>query len=241
MRTLQIPAGRGLACGLLLAASTAALAQEVRERTTVRTEERTGTTEVRRVTEVIGSPVMLQGQTRYGQVEDIVFNENGCIDYIVASADGRFVVLPWAAGRFDHRQRVVAFDVSREQLQPLIFEGANWPTAIGQPDFTQRVQRVFGDRAIRRELRDGDVRPRGAELREERQERRQQRRDERRERRAEARDRDRGEVEAQPNDAPRERPEARPGEGERPRGRDAADKGREDREPGKAEPKKPQS
>jgi hypothetical protein len=234
MRTLQTPAARGLACGLLLAASSAALAQEVRERTTIRTDERTGTIEVRRVTEVIGSPVMLQGQTRYGQVEDIVFDENGCIDYVVASADGRYVVLPWAASRFDPRQRVVAFDVTREQLQPLIIEGADWATVIGQPDFTQRVQRVFGDRAIRRELRDSDVRPRGVERREERRERRE----ERRERRAEARDRDRGAVEAPPKDAPRERrPEARPGEGERPRGRDAAANGREGADRGKAEPK----
>jgi hypothetical protein len=245
MGSLHTLAGRGLSCGLLLVASSAALAQEVRERTTIRTDERTGTTEVRRVTEVIGSAVVLQGETRYGKVEDIVFNENGCIDYIVVSAEDRYAVLPWAAGRLDYRQRVVTFDVDRDQLQPLIIEGNDWATAIGQPDFTRQVQRVFGDRAIRREQPGGDVRPRGAERREER---REQRREDRRERQAEARDQDRSDLQPQPKDAPRERrQEARPGEGDRPQGKAAA-KGREgrdrddrDRERRKDEPKKPQS
>jgi len=219
MRILRTPAG--LAGGLFLAASTLALAQAVRERTTGRTDEQTGVAEVRRVTEVSGSNVVLQGATRFGKVEDIVFNENGCIDYIVVSADNRYVVVPWAASQLDYRQRVVTLDVTREQLQPLIIEGTNWATTIGQPNFAQGIQRVFGARAIRREQSDSDVRPRSVE------------------RRDEVRERDRGDIQTPPKNAPRDRlPDARPGDGDRPRGRDAAAKERERR---KDEPKKPQS
>src|SRR4051812_4022892 len=109
-----------LACCLALVTAGWALGQ-VQERTDVRTDTRTGTTEIRRATTVIGSGVRLAGGATWGKIEDIVLNENGCVDYVVLANENRFVLVPWAATRVDFAQHFVTIDVPVDRIQTLAF------------------------------------------------------------------------------------------------------------------------
>jgi len=146
-----------LACGVALAVSGFASAQipvqeESRTTTTTSPDGTTATTEIRRVTQVIGSNVALQGANDYGKVEDIVFDENGCIEYLVFAHDNQFAMLPWTAANLNYNRRVVMFDVTPQVIQPLFFARKAWPNRIDS-GFTTKIQKAFGQKAVRREVR----------------------------------------------------------------------------------------
>ncbi len=128
-----------LVCGLILAAAGPATGQEARP------------TELRMVSQVIGSSVLLQDGVNYGKVEDIVLNEDGCIEYVVVSREDRYALMPWAVARVDYGRRAVIFDVTPQVVQPLFFARDAWPN-VADPQFGRRVGDVFGPRAVRREV-----------------------------------------------------------------------------------------
>ena len=81
--SIRLVAGAGLTCCLVVASSFWANAQV--ERTQVETRRKVGgTTHVRRSSVVIGATVAGRGDFSIGKVEDLVINEDGCIDYAYA-------------------------------------------------------------------------------------------------------------------------------------------------------------
>jgi len=126
-------------CGLLMA--TASLAQAQVTTTTTETTATAGT-EVRRVSQILGSTVQLQGVNNFGKVEDIILSDDGGIGYLVVSANGKSVLLPWDAGNVDYTQRVVTYEVAPQAVQPFYFERNAYPN-VSAPDYTTRVRQVF--------------------------------------------------------------------------------------------------
>lgn len=54
--------------------------------------------------EVLGSPLAVEGEDRYGQVSDLIFGDDGRIEGLViarGAADGPRIALPWRALRLD--------------------------------------------------------------------------------------------------------------------------------------------
>ncbi len=135
-----------LLCGLVLAAAGSATGQEVRP------------TELRKVSQIIGSSVLLQDSVNYGKVEDIVLNEDGCIEYVVVSRQEQYALMPWSVARVDYGQRAVIFDVTPQVVQPLFFARDAWPN-VADPQFGRRVGDAFGPRAVRRQVQGQSVRP----------------------------------------------------------------------------------
>lgn len=162
----------GVAFGLVLASAGLAGAQVV---TQVQIPPPAGATnEIRRINQLLGATVQLQGVNNFGRVEDAVFDQNGAISYLVVSNNGRNVMLPWSEANFDMGQRTVVYGVAPEAVQPLYFEAGAWPN-VYEPQYVTRVQRVFPRAGvIRREVirpgapgvidqkikveRDGDIR-----------------------------------------------------------------------------------
>ncbi|MCA1695210.1 MAG: PRC-barrel domain-containing protein [Actinobacteria bacterium] len=143
----------GLVCGLLMAAGSLAHGQE----TAVVTP--TEGTEVRRVSQILGSTVQLQGVNNFGKVEDIVLSDNGGIGYLVVSANGKYAMLPWNAGNVNYAQRVVTYDVTPQAIQPFYFQRNAYPNISAQ-QFTSQMQQVFpnagGVRAATRTVQPGN-------------------------------------------------------------------------------------
>jgi len=133
-----------LACGMALAVSGLAAAQEAVQETTrtTTTPDGTTTTEVRRVSQVIGSNVALQGANDFGKVEDIVLNDNGCIEYVVVTRGGQYAMLPWDAASLNYGRRVVTFNVAPQVIQPLFFARNAWPS-VSDTKYVGRVREVF--------------------------------------------------------------------------------------------------
>jgi sporulation protein YlmC with PRC-barrel domain len=137
---------KALVCGLVLAAAGPSTGQEARP------------TELSKVSQIIGSSVLLQDGVNYGKVQDIVLNEDGCIEYVVVSREERYALMPWAVARFDYGQRALIFNVTPQVVQPLFFARDAWPN-VADPVFGRRVRDAFGPSAVRREVRRESVRP----------------------------------------------------------------------------------
>ena len=148
MNHIRLITSTGLACCLFLIGTGWVHAQrEVRERE--RSDVR-----VRRISAVIGAGVRLADNVRYGEVKDFVFNDNGCIDYVVIAYEDDYVLVPWGVADFDFDRRIVSIDIGRDKLRELTFTRDRWPD-LSDSRFTRRMRTVFGDKAERREPRGG--------------------------------------------------------------------------------------
>ncbi len=131
----------GFAFGLVLFASGLAVAQEVV------TEQPVAGTEMRRVSQIMGSTVQLNNGTGYGKVEDIVLGPNHQIQYLVVAHQNQYAMLPWSAGRFNPTQRVVTYGVAPQAIQPMLFAQNAWPR-MNDPVYFRHVQTVFPQAAV---------------------------------------------------------------------------------------------
>ena len=141
----------GLAFGLILASGALAGAQVVTEVQT--TAPTVGVnTGIRRVSQLLGATVQLQGVNNFGRVEDAVIDDNGAIAYLVVSSNGQNVILPWSEGNFNLGQRTVVYNIAPQAVQPLFFRAGAWPNVWG-PQYVTRVRQVFPRAGvIRREV-----------------------------------------------------------------------------------------
>jgi hypothetical protein len=108
-------------------------------------------TPIRKMSQLIGSTVRLQGVDQFGRVEDVVLSDAGAPAYIVVSNNGQFAMFPWNAANINYGQRIVSYDVAPNAVQPLFFAPNAWPN-ITDPQFTTQTNRVFPNAGtVRRE------------------------------------------------------------------------------------------
>jgi len=151
----------GIACGLLLTTGYLAHAQVPAVTTETVTTAPAGATEVRRVTQILGSSVQLQGTNNFGKVEDIVLGDNGSPSYLVVAANGKYVMMPWNAADVNYARRVVTYDVAPQAVQPLYFERNAFPNVADQ-QYTTQMTRIFPRRGMIRRQSFETVQPGGA-------------------------------------------------------------------------------
>jgi len=138
-----------LACGLTLLASSLAFGQDkVVEKSTVVGPDG-NTTEVRKVSQILGSNVNLQNGNNFGKVQDVVIGPDGRVEYAVVAHDNQYLMMPWTAGQYNYGQRVLTYDVTPQAVRPLMFAPTAWPNVYGQP-YGNHITTIFGNRAARR-------------------------------------------------------------------------------------------
>jgi hypothetical protein len=156
--------------------------------------------QVRRLSQVMKYKILIQDDKPAGQVVDFVLSDGGCIDYMVATYEDQYYVIPYSAAQVRYDDSVVFVDLAPARFEQVQFFAAdNWPNFYA-PAYQKQVFTSFGVDVIRR---DGDATFRrdrdDDDDADDRRDRRQDRRDERRDRddndrpRAKDRDRDRDE------------------------------------------------
>lgn len=72
-----------------------------------------------RVKSVLGAAVRLQGDASAGIVEDLVFDQDGQIEYAIVADQGKLVTVPWAALQWAAQQAPAAGAVPAAQPVPM--------------------------------------------------------------------------------------------------------------------------
>jgi len=117
-----------------------------------RTETRSSTTTAsfHRVTTVVGTAFSL-GTENVGKVVDVVFDDGGCIDYVLVQDTEGFIVVPWSVVTVNYDQKVVTVrssTVTVEKLREVRFTEGRMPN-FSDPTFTSKVESVWGKGAVR--------------------------------------------------------------------------------------------
>jgi len=115
-----------------------------------------------RARSILGSKMGLRGGTSIGTVDDIVFSRDGVIDYLLVRNEGKYVVVPWKAAKFDFGQRMATVDITPEQFRQVpTYTQERLPNFYG-PTFQQQTYGYYGLRPgqeRRLERREGIRRP----------------------------------------------------------------------------------
>lgn len=116
-----------------------------------------------RVKSVLGTKVSIQGNLAIGTVDDIIFDDNGYIDYLVVLNEGKSVVVPWQAAKFNFEQRAATVNITEQQFRqvPTYTTTQVWPNLF-EPAYRQRIYTYYGltpGQERRIERREGIRRP----------------------------------------------------------------------------------
>jgi hypothetical protein len=85
-----------------------------------------------RAKQVLGAKVNIENNHGIGVVEDIVFSDDGNIEYMVVANEGKLVSVPWDAARFNFEQRTAVVGITQERFREI-------------PTFTQESYPRFAD------------------------------------------------------------------------------------------------
>jgi sporulation protein YlmC with PRC-barrel domain len=132
--------GAAVASWVVLGAASLAAAQAPPPpRTTTAAPERdAGTSKPLRAKEILGAKVSLKGDTSVGTVDDIVFDRDGRVDYLLVNKGGKYVVVPWQAANFNIAQRTATVNITPQQFQQVpTYTSGQWPNFYDQTFRTQ--------------------------------------------------------------------------------------------------------
>jgi sporulation protein YlmC with PRC-barrel domain len=68
---------------------------------------------------LMGAKVYISGGTAVGTVQDIILTDEGVVDYLIVSEDGKLVTVPWEAARFDTAKRTATIEITRERFRKI--------------------------------------------------------------------------------------------------------------------------
>lgn len=97
-----------------------------------------------RAKQVLGSTVNIDGNQGVGTVDDIVFDQNGQIEYLIVAEQGRMVSVPWEATRFNQEQRVAVVNITPERYRAIpSFTVQTYPNFY-TPAYRTETYRYYG-------------------------------------------------------------------------------------------------
>jgi hypothetical protein len=101
---------------------------------------------------MIGASVRLTAGETFGKVEDIIINDQGCIDFVVLAFEEKFFVVPFTLVRVDFATRIVSLEVERERLlRAPSFARGRFPDLSVNSEFGRSVHSFFRTQGENRE------------------------------------------------------------------------------------------
>ncbi len=67
-----------------------------------------------RAKQILGTKIMIQGNTAIGTVDDIVFDSAGNLEYLVVANEGKLISVPWDATKFDLKSQSAVLNITPE-------------------------------------------------------------------------------------------------------------------------------
>jgi len=103
-----------------------------------------GTVPAYRAKQVLGTKVVIQGNTNIGTVEDIVFDDAGQIDYLIVDNGGKLVSVPWEAAKFNFEQRTASVNITPDVYRTIPTYTVQTYPQFFAPTYRTDVYRYYG-------------------------------------------------------------------------------------------------
>jgi hypothetical protein len=97
-----------------------------------------------RVKQVLGSKVNIQGNVAIGTVDDLVFNDQGEVEYLIVANEGKMVTVPWEAAKFNFEKQSATINITQEQFRTIpTYTTTSYPVYF-EPTYRTTVYRYYG-------------------------------------------------------------------------------------------------
>lgn len=97
-----------------------------------------------RVKNILGTKVSIQGDISIGTVDDIVFSDDGYVEYLIVNNEGQMRTVPWAAAKFNFERKTATVNITQSQYQSVpTFTADRYPTFFA-PAYRQEIYRFYG-------------------------------------------------------------------------------------------------
>ena len=112
--------------------------------------------QILRGSQIIGATVNLRAGSRFGTVNDFVFGDGGCVEYVIASYGNEFVPIPWGVAAWVPGQRVLTVDIDPGRIRDM--PRFHQISELTNHQFSEKVQTFYHGMNGR-----GDMNQRGAQ------------------------------------------------------------------------------
>jgi hypothetical protein len=105
-----------------------------------------------RAKQILGTSIMLQGETTVGTVDDLVFDEAGNLEYMIVDNGGKLTTVPWEAAKFDLAKKTAVLTVTQQQYNSIpTYTTTTYPNYYA-PTYREQVYKAYGlaPRVLRR-------------------------------------------------------------------------------------------
>lgn len=97
-----------------------------------------------RAKEIIGTKILIKGDTGVGTVDDLVFDDAGNLEYLIVDSNGKLVTVPYEAATFDVTKKVAMVPLTAEQYQAIpTYTSTTYPTYFA-PTYRTEVYKYYG-------------------------------------------------------------------------------------------------
>ena len=148
----------GWSSGLVLVAAMASItiASAQEERQVKKEAESQSSSQTYRAKSVLGSKVSIEGNVAVGTVDDIVFADDGYLEYLIVLNDNKLVTVPWEAAKFNFEKRTAVVNITPERFKVIPTCTVDQYPVFATPRYRVETYKYYGltpaeeRRAIRR-------------------------------------------------------------------------------------------
>jgi len=97
-----------------------------------------------RVKQLLGTRVSIDGNVAIGTVDDLVFDDNGQVEYLLIVNDGKLVTVPWEAAKFNFEQRTASVNITQEKFKTIPTYTVTQYPAFATPTYRTQVYQHYG-------------------------------------------------------------------------------------------------
>lgn len=97
-----------------------------------------------RVKQLLGSKVRIEGEVAIGTVDDLVFDDNGVVEYLIVMNENKLVSVPWEAAKFNFEKRTATINIAPERFRRVpTFTVDTYPT-FSTPTYRTQTYQYYG-------------------------------------------------------------------------------------------------
>jgi PRC-barrel domain len=97
-----------------------------------------------RAKQILGTKVNIQGNIAIGTVDDIVFSDDGRIEYLLVLNDGKYVSVPWTAATFNFANQIATVNITQEQYRVIPTFTSRLLPRFYAPEYRVQTYKYYG-------------------------------------------------------------------------------------------------
>jgi len=97
-----------------------------------------------RAKQVLGTQILIQGNTGVGTVDDIVFDNAGNLEYLIVESNGKLLTVPFEAANFNVEKKTAVISLTPDQYKAIPTYTTTTYPSFYTPTYRTEVYKYYG-------------------------------------------------------------------------------------------------